>query len=113
MKKRTETDLEKRLAYIRESAWQHAGEQMNIAEMYLRRHPGENDEYDSSLASLHEIETEMEKNLDSQFADDCRSVYMRYAGLIVMDVYMRGVMDGARLYYAIVSRELPYKLDEQ
>ena len=67
----------------------------------------------SALASLHEIETEMEKKLDSQFADDCRSVYMRYAGLIVMDVYMRGVMDGARLYYAIVSRELPYKLDEQ
>ena len=103
----------KRLAYIKESAWQHAGEQMNIVELYLRRHPGENDEYDSALASLHEIKAEMEKKLDSQFADDCRSVYMRYAGLIVMDVYMRGVMDGARLHYAIVSRELPYKLDEQ
>ena len=69
--------------------------------------------YDSARASLHEIETEMEKRLDCRFADDCRSVYMRYAGLIVMDVYMRGVMEGARLHYAIVSRELPYKLDEQ
>ena len=55
----------------------------------------------------------MEKKLDSQFVDDCRSVYMRYAGLIVMDVYMCGMMDGARLHYAIMSRELPYQLDEQ
>ena len=40
MKKWTETDLEKQLAYIKKSAWQHASEQMNIAEMYLRKHPG-------------------------------------------------------------------------
>ena len=46
MKKWTESDQEKRLAYIRDFAWQHAGEQMNIAEIYLRRHLGENDEYD-------------------------------------------------------------------
>ena len=56
MKKWTETDQEKRLAYIRGFAWQHAGEQMNIAEIYLRWHPGENEEYDSALASLNEIE---------------------------------------------------------
>ncbi len=105
--------LGKRLAYIRDFAWQYAGEQMNIAEIYLRRHPGENEEYDSSLSSLHEIEAEMEKRLDCRFADDCRSAYMNYAGSIAMEVYMRGVMDGARLHYAIVSRELPYKLDEQ
>lgn len=113
MKKWTETDQEKRLAYIREFAWQHAGEQMNIAEIYMRRHPGENEEYDSALASLHEIETEIEKKLDYRFADDCRSAYMSYAGSIAMEVYMRGVMDGARLHYAIVSRELPYQPDEQ
>ena len=113
MKKWTETDQEKRLAYIRDFAWQHAGEQMNIAEIYLQRHPGKNEEYDSSLTSLHEIETEMEKKLDCRFADDCRSAYMSYAGSIAMEVYMRGVMDGARLHYAIVSRELPYKPDEQ
>ena len=47
----------------------------------------------------------MGKKLDFQFAEDCRSVYMRYAGTIAMEVYMRGVMDGARLHYAIVSRE--------
>lgn len=113
MEKWIETDLEKRLAYIKESAWQHAGEQMNIAEMYLRKHPGENDAFDSALAALHEIEAEMEKKLNFRFADDCRSVYMRYAGTIAMEVYMRGVMDGARLHYAIVSRELPHKSDEQ
>ena len=113
MKKWTETDQEKRLEYIRDFAWQHAGEQMNIAELYLRRHPGENEEYDSALALLHEIETGMEKKLDSRFADDCRSAYMNYAGAIAMEVYMRGVMDGARLHYAIVSRELLYKPDEQ
>lgn len=39
MEKWIETDLEKRLAYIKESAWQHAVEQMNIAETYLRKHP--------------------------------------------------------------------------
>ena len=113
MKKWTETDQEKRLAYIQESAWQHASEQMKIAEMYLHRHPGENDEYDSALASLNEIETEMEKKLDYRFADDCRSTYMNYVGSITMEVYMRGVMDGARLRYAIVSRELHYKPDGQ
>ena len=67
VKKWTETDQEKRLAYIRDFAWQHAGEQMNIAEIYLQRHPGENEEYDSSLASLHEIETEMEKRLEIRY----------------------------------------------
>ena len=113
MKKWTETDQEKRLAYIQESAWQHASEQMKIAEMYLHRHPGENDEYDSALASLNEIETEMEKKLDYRFADDCQSAYMIYAGTIAMEVYMRGVMDGARLRYAIVSRELHYKPEGQ
>lgn len=111
MKKWTEHDLEKRLAYIRDCAWQHAGEQMNIAEIYLRKHPGENEEYDSALASLHEIETEMENKLDCKFADDCRSAYMSYAGSIAMEVYMRGVMDGARLHYAIVSRELSMPTD--
>ena len=55
----------------------------------------------------------MEKKLDCRFADDCRSVYMSYAGSIAMEVYMRGVMDGARLHYAIVNRELPYQPDEQ
>ena len=55
MKKWTETDLEKRLAYIKKSAWQHAGEQMNIAEMYLRKHPGENAAFDSAPASLHDM----------------------------------------------------------
>ena len=99
MEKWIETDLEKRLAYIKESAWQHAGEQMNIAEMYLRKHPGENVVFDSALAGLHEIEAEMEKKLNLRFADDCRSVYMRYAGTIAMEVYMRGVMDDARLHY--------------
>ena len=113
MEKWIETDLEKRLAYIKESAWQHAGEQMNIAETYLRKHPGENDAFDSALAALHEIETEMGKKLEFQFADNCRSVYMRYAETIAMEVYMRGVLDGARLHYAIVGRELPYQLDEQ
>ena len=113
MKKWTETDQEKRLAYIRDFAWQHAGEQMNIAVLYLRRHPRENDEYDSALAALSEIEAEMDKKLDCRFADDCKSAYMSYAGSIAMEVYMRGVMDGARLHYAIVSRELPYKPDEQ
>ena len=54
----------------------------------------------------------MEKKLDCRFADDCRSVYMSYADSIAMEVYMRGVMDGARLHYAIVSRELPYQPDE-
>ena len=110
MKKWTETDLEKQLAYIKKSAWQHASEQMNIAEMYLRKHPGENAAFDSAPASLHGY---MGKKLDFRFADDCRSVYMRYAGTIAMEVYMRGVMDGARLHYAIVSRELPYQPDEQ
>ena len=38
---------------------------------------------------------------------------MPYDGTIAMEVYMRGVMDGARLHYAIVSRELPYQPDEQ
>ena len=113
MEKWIETDLEKRLAYIKESAWQHAGEQMNIAETYLRKHPGENDAFDSALAAHHEIEAKMGKKLDFQFAEDCRSVYMRYAGTIAMEVYMRGVMDGARLHYAVVSRELPYQPDEQ
>ena len=111
MEKWTETDLEKRLAYIKESAWQHAGEQMNIAETYLQKHPGENVVFDSALAALHEIEAEMERKLDFQFADDCRSVYMRYAGTIAMEVYMRGVMDRARPHYAVVSRELPYQPD--
>ena len=55
----------------------------------------------------------MEKKLDYRFADDCRSTYMNYVGSITMEVYMRGVMDGARLHYAIVSRELPYQPDEQ
>ena len=86
---------------------------MNIAEIYLRQHPGENEDYDSALASLREVEAEMDKKLDCRFADDCRSAYMNYAGSIAMEVYMRGVMDGARLYYAIVSRELPYQQDEQ
>ena len=113
MKKGTETDQEKRLAYIQESAWQHAGEQMNTAELYLRRHPGENEEYDSALAALSEIESEMDKKLECRFADDCKSAYMSYAGSIAMEVYMRGVMDGARLHYATVSRELPYQPDEQ
>ena len=113
MEKWTETDQEKRLAYIRDFAWQHAGEQMNIAETYLRKHPGENDAFDIALASLHEIEAEMEKRLECRFSDDCRSAYMNYAGSIAMEVYMRGVMDGARLHYAIVNRELPYKPDEQ
>lgn len=36
MKKWTETDLEKQLAYIKKSAWQHASEQMNIAEKKRR-----------------------------------------------------------------------------
>ena len=108
MEKWTETDLEKRLAYIKESAWQHAGEQMNIAEMYLRKHPGENTAFDSAPASLHGY---MGKKLDFRFADDCRSVYMRYAGTIAMEVYMRGVMDRARPHYAVVSRELPYQPD--
>ena len=62
MEKWIETDLEKRLAYIKESAWQHAGEQMNIAETYLRKHPGENDAFDSAVASLHEIETETKRS---------------------------------------------------
>ena len=91
MEKWTETDLEKRLAYIKESAWQHAGEQINIAEMYLRKHPGENDTFDSAPASLHEIKAEMEKKLNLRFADDCRSVYMRNTGTIAMEVYMRSV----------------------
>ena len=46
VKKWTETNLEKQLAYIKKSAWQHAGEQMNIAEMHLRKHPGENAAFD-------------------------------------------------------------------
>ena len=54
----------------------------------------------------------MGKKLDLRLADDCRSVYMRYAGTIAM-VYMRGVMDGARLHYAIVSGELPYPPEGQ
>jgi hypothetical protein len=54
----------------------------------------------------------MGKKLDFRLADDCRSVYMRYAGTIAM-VYMRVVMDGARLHYAIVSRELPYPPEGQ
>ena len=53
----------------------------------------------------------MGKKLDFRFADDCRSVYMRYAGTIAMEVYMRGVMDWARPHYAVVSRELPYQPD--
>ena len=65
---------------------------MNIAEMYLRKHPGENAAFDSAPASLHGY---MGKKLDFRFADDCRSVYMRYAGTIAMEVYMRGVMDRA------------------
>ena len=69
--------------------------------------------YDSARASLHEIETEMEKRLVGRFADDCRSAYMSSAGSIAMEVYMHGVMDGARLHYAIVHRELPYQPDEQ
>ena len=108
MKKWTETDLEKQLAYIKKSAWQHAGEQMSIAEMYLRKHPGENAAFDSAPALLHGY---MGKKLDFRFADDCRSVYMRYAGTIAMEVYMRGVMDRARPHYAVVSRELPYQPD--
>ena len=80
---------------------------MNIAEMYLRKHPGENAAFDSAPASLHGY---MGKKLDFQFADDCRSVYMRYAGTIAMEVYMRGVMDRARPHYAVVSRELPLRL---
>ena len=75
---------------------------MNIAEMYLRKHPGENAAFDSAPASLHGY---MGKKLDFRFADDCRSVYMRYAGTIAMEVYMRGVMDRARPHYAVVSRE--------
>ena len=55
----------------------------------------------------------MEKRLDCRFADYCRSAYMSYAGSIAMEVYMHGVMDGARLHYAIVHRELPYQPDEQ
>ena len=69
--------------------------------------------YDSALELLREIEVEMGKKLDFRLADDCRSVYMRYAGTIAMEVYMSGVMDGARFHYAIVSRELPYQPDEQ
>ena len=80
MKKWTETDLEKQLAYIKKSACQHAGEQMNIAEMYLRKHPGENAAFDSAPALLHGY---MGKKLDFRFADDCRSVYMRYAGTMI------------------------------
>ena len=53
----------------------------------------------------------MGRKLDFRFADDCRSVYMRYAGTIAMEVYMRGVMDRARPHYAVVSRELPYQPD--
>ena len=54
----------------------------------------------------------MGKKLDFRLADDCWSVYMRYAGTIVMEVYMRGVMDGVRFHYAIVSKGLPYQPDE-
>lgn len=46
------------------------------------------------------------KNSDSGHAVTCTDNHG-------MEVYMRGVMDGARLHYAIVSRELPYQPDEQ
>lgn len=64
------------------------------------------------LVIITRIVESMGKKLDFRLADDCRSVYMRYAGTIAM-VYMRGVMDGARLHYAIVSRELPYPPEGQ
>lgn len=45
--------------------------------------------------------------LEYGFYDECGSAYMSYAGTLAMETYTRGVMDGARLYYAIVNRELP------
>jgi len=64
MKKWVKTDQEKRLVYILDFAWQYAGKQMNIAEIYLRQHLRNNEEYNSALASLHEIEAEIEKKLN-------------------------------------------------
>ena len=111
MKKWTDHDLEKRLAYIRDFAWQHAGEQLNIAEIYLRRHSGENEAFDNAHSELMEIESSLDEKLEYGFAERCRSAYMSYAGTLAMETYLRGVMDGARLHYAIVSRELPMPTD--
>lgn len=106
MKKWTEADREKRLACVRDFAWQHAGEQMNLAELHLRKHPGENLDFDAAHAELQEFEKELVEKVEYDFADKYRSAYLSYAGTLAMETYMRGVMDGARLHYAIISREL-------
>ena len=90
MMKWTETDQKKRLACVRDFALQHAGAQMNLAELYLHGHPGENLDFDNAHAELQEIEKELGERLEYEFADMYRSAYMNYAGTLAIETYMRG-----------------------
>ncbi len=103
----TEHDVEKRMESIREAAWNMAGEQMNIAELYLRRHPDEHPDFHRALQKVLVTEEKMTEKVDSLFADECQSAYMSFAGTLAMETYLRGVMDGARMYHAIITHELP------
>lgn len=104
-----EHELNKRLAVIRDYAWQLAGEQVNRAELYMRRNPDQHPEFQYALQEVAKAEQKISKLADDFVAEEFSDAYMSFASSLAMECYLRGVMDGARLYHAIIHHEIPAK----
>lgn len=66
-------------------------------------------EYAQAVMALGSAEAALIDKLggDAMGADDMMSACRLYAGALAVGMYKRGVMDGGRLCYAFIARELP------
>ncbi len=92
-----------------EYAMDIANAQLDRLESYMKAHPESYPNYATGLARLAAVEAQANGKikLTRKLMDEIMDAHCEVCVAFALEMYLRGVLDGGRVYHAFVCRELP------
>ena len=87
-----------------------AGWQLDAVENEMQSHPKRYAEYADARARMaKEADALIQKLGDGMALETYNGAYSAYAAALAMEMYLRGILDGACMYQAFIHHDLPKK----
>lgn len=88
-----------------------AGWQMDATELDMREHPESYPEYTRARERMALAEADLISKLcgDRMALEEYNDSNNAYAAALAIEMYLRGVMDGGRMYHGFTTREFPQR----
>lgn len=82
--------------------------------VYMRMHPEEHPDFASGCARIDSAETSLKSILgkDASLVYELGDAHYTRSYALAVEIYRQGVLDGGRIYHAMISGELPVKEEQ-